>query len=83
MPPLSVYSLLLPINIDVFDKSKSFYVPIYLKILEIVEIVQSYSKVFIKVKEITCSDITNITTWLLQFCMNKTVTINNVSRCLL
>ena len=67
MPPLSVYSLLLPINIDVFDKSKSFYVPIYLKILEIVEIVQSYSKVIIKVKEITCSDITNITTWLLQF----------------
>ena len=65
MPPLSVYSLLLPINIDVFDKSKSFYVPIYPKILEIVEIVQSYSKVIIKVKEITCSGITNITKTLL------------------
>ena len=65
MPPLSVYSLLLPININVFDKSKSFYVPIYPKILEIVEIVQSYSKVTIKVKEITCSDITNITNRLL------------------
>ena len=29
MPPLSVYFLLLPINIEVFDKSKSFYIPIY------------------------------------------------------
>ena len=69
MPSLSVHFILLPINIDVFfDEIKSFNVPIYSKI---VEIVQSYSKVITKVKEITYSDITNITKWLLQFCMNN------------
>ena len=53
LPCQSTPSFYLAINNDVFDDGKSFYVPIYPKIGEIVE---CNSKVIMKVKEINCSD---------------------------